>query len=281
MLKQLESMGIDAGDSGSPGGDDGGDNSAADGAATTPQDLPPIKRWLPAEAGADPADWQRSPVQCEDRAAAIGGAYVSFAVPGAWELGAKSGGSGTPESMGFDYGFRPAGSGTVTVSINSDNRDNDGVLQKQYDGQPDSESTFDYDYQLGDDTVRITFDSVGEVPVGDSTAELFVARPEQAPDRLKDVVYQARIDQIAIPKPMFDGSWSTWTTTFVIEVSYRPDEGDVPEETVKSIVSSLVMPDCSVDVSVVQAELTSQQDIDGDGHVSDQQDYMDALQAGG
>jgi hypothetical protein len=277
-MEQLESMGVDPDSGDIPGSaDDDGDS----GEAVQRQAPPPITRWLPAEPTGDPAGWQRSPVHCEDRGAAIGSSYVGFAVPADWELGGKSGGSGSPRSMSFDYRFRPADLGQVTIAIDSDSRDAEGVLQKEYDGQPDSESTFDYDYQVGDDTVRITFDSVGEIPVGEGATELFVARPEQAPDRLNDVVYKARIDQIAIPQPMFDGSWSTWASTFVVELSYRPDEGEVPEDTVKSIVSSLVMPECSVTNAIVLVELNSQRDVDGDGHIADQQDFMDALQRGG
>lgn len=280
VLEQLESMGIDP-DSGEAVGDDIADDDDSGDAGPVQQDAPPITRFLPAEPVGDPAGWQRSPVQCLDRAEAIGSSYVSFAVPAEWELGGKSGGSGSPRGMSFDYRFRPANLGQVTIAIDSDSRDADGVLQKEYDGQPDSESTFDYDYSVDSDKVRITFDSIGELPVGEGTTELFVARPEQAPDRLKDVVYKARIDQIAVPQPMFDGSWSTWASTFVVELSYRPDEGEVPEDTVKSIVSSLVMPECSVTNAIVLVELNSQRDVDGDGHIADQQDFMDALQMGG
>ena len=274
VLEQLESMGAE------PGEAEGVPSDADDAAPSGQQTPPPITLYLPQEPTGDPAGWQRSPVQCEDRQAAIGSSYVGFAVPGDWELGGKSGGSGSPRSMSFDYGYRSDEVKKVTIAIDSDTRDGDGKLV-MYDGHPDSVSTFDYDYQLGDDTVRITFDSVGEIPVGEGTTELFVARPEQAPDRLNDVVYKARIDQIALPQLMFDGSWSTWPSTFVIELSYRPDEGDVPEETVTSIVSSLVMPECSVTNAIVLAELNSQRDVDGDGHIADQQDFMDALQMGG
>ncbi len=280
VLKQLESMNVDPDNSDVQEGYSGDGESPDDAPAVPQQDVPSIVRWLPAAPTGDPAGWQRSPVECLDRAEAIGSSYVGFAVPGDWELGGRTGGSGSPTSMSFDYGFRPTDLGAVKISIHSDSHDLDGVLQKEYDGQPDSESTFDYDYTVGDDTVRIIFDAVGDVPVGDSTTQLYVARPEQAPDRLDDVVYKARINQFDMPQPMFDGTWRLLPHTFVIEISYQPDEGDVSEETVKAIVSSLVMPECSVTHAMVLAELTTQRDIDGDGRVSDQQDYMDVLQAG-
>lgn len=251
-----------------------GDDDALDGADADADsqagssEAPPVEWRMPQGADNDPADWQRGATLCEDYAAGIGG-FVTFAVPGAWESSTLGDGTGRPGEIDYRKDYR-TDSGDVRVEIKSDSISLDDDFSR--------ERTFDYDSKIGDAQVRIVFDSLGDVPLGEQSPELFVVKPDQAPEHLHRVLYKTRVSHLDLPYLMGDGEWHMLPYTFVVTISYDPAKSDVPVDTVRSIISSLVTPECTTDDFVTWYESMHQYDINGDGHVSTREDYQELLE---
>lgn len=268
-------------DSGAEGSDfsDGDDGSGSvDPSGPTHTDPPDMAFHLPAESPI-PDGWQRSMVDCLDDE--MFSAYVSYAVPGDWERVGMSGGSGGPDSMGYDLRYQtPAG--LVIIGVESDSVDTDGNILKM--GEIVDDLSFDYSVEYygssGERTVDVAFDSLGMVDISGQQAELFLADPAQAPDDLSSLDYRIRIKHFDVPQPLWDGDWATFANSFVVQIDDDPSDGTIDTDTLKQVLSTMAMPECAVNHFVVTWESMNNVDIDKDGYINTFDDYAEMLGVG-
>lgn len=277
LQELLGGLGLDGVDLDNVGDDDhdgglGGDGSSGESGREAP---PPIFWWLGTLPAGDPAAWQRLYPVCDDPKA-TSGAFASIALPGDWEYSAMGSAGNSPLSMRYDYTYLSPEAGRVNIAIDSDDIDleNPAALTEPFDRDMEvtgADGTKEY---------HIAFEQVGTVPVGQGNADLFKAEANQAPVMNSETEYKARVRHVDMPQAMWDGTWLVTEQTVVVTVSFDPDKGELPLETVRGIIGSLSYPQCSVDRVIIEAEMTSNTDMNADGYVSTMEDFQKMLGIG-
>lgn len=247
---------------------------AAETMPTDPGETPNEMEVLPPEfhlpeATDPPAGYARIPAMCETE---DGGAWITYAVPEEWEATSRGGGgSGSPLSTSLELGFDLSSGGGVSVDLEPESRQPDGTIVGS-DGQPFE--SFDYDYSIGDDSTTITFDSLGNVTVGDQEIEVWVAPRDQAPDFLSTTEHKARFEVASTPNPAPGDDDGYMPASYVLTVTHDPDDVDLDDETVTTLVESLALPACTIDEVQVTQEVRFGEDFNGDGEVATAEDLM-------
>jgi hypothetical protein len=289
------------------GGDIGGPDGAADGDSdgqsgdgddgTDDGDSGDVGKvhhlvWHVPSKGATPEGFTQFPSACEapDAENLDKHKWINYAVPETWNVVSKSSGSDSPLSD------------TTTISYyeGGGNSHKDYIIEFDTDRfEPDQESpngwtlvdfekkpwqTHDYEYQVGDDTYQIHFDTVATATVGEQEVQILKAPQEQAPEALSRTEYRARILFAEVPTGPANaaGQEPPWRPqSSVMSIKYDAESGRAPltDDLVVDIVSSIAMPSCGIDYLVAVREGTMNFDIDGDGHVTTQQEMLEAMRA--
>lgn len=204
--------------------------------------------------------------------------WIVYGVPEGWDpQGFTGGGSGGPhdsEEITFDTDGGNSSDGRVSVDVEWDSRSPDGTV---LDANGDPFESFDYDYSVGSDEHRVTYDRVATVQIGDGEADLFHLDPTQNTDMLgTDVEYKARVEAYEVPR---NGELDQTTRySFVVTVGFDGDDVELSQADVEEILGSFAMPQCTWDRILADAELMLGVDLDGDGHVRNADDAQAELQ---
>ncbi|MDN5744052.1 MAG: hypothetical protein L0H31_02900 [Nocardioidaceae bacterium] len=258
-------------------GDDEGDTDPqtqlddAD-ASGTDQDgeVKPIEFLLPQETVAA-SGFQTIPAQCDTESDANEyRARYAFAVPTDWEAAGITGGSGSPLDEGTTVQFG-TGSDRASVDVQSDTIQPDGIG----DGQGGIWTTFDYDYTSGGTSGTVKYEEFATVPVADQDVTIWAAPQEQAPEMLRVTEYKARIEVAHLYGLWLDGSQAT--PSIVVTIKPTEEAKELDEAVVSGIVGSFALTECGRQHVIVQRELSTQRDVDGDGYVSTAEDYRELL----
>lgn len=249
-------------------------------------DVPSDSRMLPASCEPGGSDDPDRPKGTGDDAVTSAeeetkySTWITYAVPRAWDtVGRGSGGSGgvtgTNEDLTFRFDDGGATKGDIKVSVDWDSRKPDGTITDT-NGEP--WESFDYESTIGDDSETITYDKVATVQVGDQEADLFHLDPTQAPDHVSATEYKVRLDAFKIPGQSVSGDFALRTASFVATIEFDEEDTPLDQTTVESIVGSFVLPECSYDHELEQAELTLNLDLNGDGHIRSAEDVQKEMQ---
>lgn len=208
--------------------------------------------------------------------------WIGYGVPEGWKnAGFSAGGSGGPhdnQALKFDVDDGNSLHGMVSVDVEWDDRHPDGTI---LDSNGDPWETFDYEVTYHGDTertVEYTYDEVGTVDVGDGAADLYFFDPSQAPDDLGTTAhYKARVDAYELPQSQATLDEST-PFSFVVTIEYDTEDESVTKDQVEQILGSLMMPQCTWDHILGDAELRLGVDLDGDGHARNADDAQEEMQ---
>lgn len=266
----------------SEGAGEPGDADAPDPAAILPNetDVPEGFAMVPAncEPGG-PNDPEASKDKRDDADAGTKySAWITYAVPEGWEsAGRGSAGSGGVTGTDEDLTFRTGESDRtkLRITVAWDSKNVDGTIT---DSSGEPWESFDYDSSIGDEATTITYDNVATVQVGDQQAELFYLDPAQAPDFVSQTQYKVRLEAFEMPRRTADGTYELMAESFVVTFEFDEEDAPIDQETIESIVGSFVLPECSSDAALEEAELMLNLDLNGDGHVRNAEDLQADLQ---
>lgn len=148
-------------------------------------------------------------------------------------------------------------------------------------------TTFDYTYQVGDASYEITHEVVATATVGDQTVDVWLADQAQAPEVLNRSTYLARVVLVEVPTapatmPGETPPWRDASTVVSIDFDADSERVDpVDPETAAAIISSLAVPECAVKYVVASQESRTQTDLDGDGKVTTQEEFLSIMRGEG
>lgn len=286
----------DADSSGSDGvdGHDGSVPSHPDGDATGSLDDAsgliggePGELYLALPAELDPPEgWTRSPVYCsvnaEERSAQhVGGVWLSFAYPANWEYMSSSGNSDSPQ-FGKDRSTvltSPDANWTIDVEhrwadVMPTVRGDEFELATGLHG----DKIIVYDENS--EELEIPFDPVTTVEVGDQQVGLFVAAETDHPDWVTGSTFRALVIVLGTPTMGTNQARSIQAVAINMVVEPEITDADAQAEaaqTAATLLSSLTMPECTLRHLVVEWEAVQGQDLDGDGYISDTDDWKALL----
>lgn len=205
--------------------------------------------------------------------------WITYAVPESWRAAGRGrgGGSsmvGTDEDLTFGLDDSDGSRGRVKISINGDSRHADGSITEN-NGEP--WETFDYDSMIGDDSTTITYDSVATVQAGDQEAELFYLDQDQAPNHISRTEYKLRLEALKLPHLNMENQYELMGDSFVVTFEFDKEDTPLDQEMVETIASSFVLPECTYDLTLLDAELMLGLDLNNDGHIRDADDVQEEL----
>lgn len=204
--------------------------------------------------------------------------WITYAVPTSWDArgwgsGGSGGATGTSESLSFSTDGGSGNSSEVEFSLDWEQRDQEGNLTHFDEETLDS---FDYESSIDDDTVRITYEKVGTVTVGEQDVELFFRDPAQSPKHVSRPQYKARVMAFEWPQPHREGA--LMPESFVVSVDFSAENPAVTQDVVESVLTSYAMPACTWDDIIDTYELMMQVDMNGDGEVRNAEDLQKEMQ---
>lgn len=239
----------------------------------TGTDVVPPQRILPTESEVVDG-FVEVPAECLDPDQYAAG--LSFAVPEGWEAtGISRGGSGSPLNDSAELTFTTA-DGRVWVDLSPDSVQPDGTIT--VNGEPFT--SFDYEYESysssgEEDSGEITFESLGEVPVGDQDVEVWFADQAQDTDFLSYTEYKARVRTADLTNPAVGDADGVILASMVVTVVHDAEETDISLDEVAGIIAGLAIPDCTWDHEVAMLEIALNMDLNNDGEIATPQDILD------
>lgn len=281
-------------DDGDGSGDDDGSGDEDGSGSIDAGKVHPLVWRVPA-AGATPAGFKQMPTGCEAPEAKNTAKlkWISYGVPETWSVASRSSGSDSPlgdtTTMSYYEGEGNSHKDYViefdTDRFQPDQESPNGWTMINYDKEP--WKTFDYESKRGDKVYTIHFDSVASATVGEQKVEIFKAPQKQAPEALSKTEYRARVVLAETPTaPAYQkGQEPPWIPqSSVISIKYNADSDRVEpltDELVADIISSIAMPECAMDYVVAMKEYNLKADVDGDGHVTTQQEMVAVMKGTG
>lgn len=206
--------------------------------------------------------------------------WITYAVPESWDQASRGrgGGSslvGTDEDLTFRLDESDGSRGRVKISVNGDSRHADGSIT---DNSGDRWETFDHDSTVGDDSTRITYDNVATVSAGDQEAELFYLDQAQAPNHISSTEYKLRLEALKIPHRNMENEYELMGDSFVVTFEFDKEDTSLDQATVETIAESFVLPECTYDITLENAEMLVGLDLNNDGHIRDSDDVQEEFQ---
>ncbi len=247
-------------------------------------DVPTDYRMLPATCeDGRPDDPERSIESNDDTAEDEEPDYstwITYTVPETWDTAGRgragSGGvTGSDEDLTFKHDDGNGAKGRIKISVNWDSKNAEGTITNN-SGEP--WETFDYDSTIGDDRTTIIYDNVATLQAGEQETDLFYMDQSQAPNHVSNTEYKLRLEAFQLPHQNIDGEYELLTETFVATVEFDQDDLALDQETVETITESFVLPQCSYDYALEDAELILGVDLNNDGHIRDADDIQEELQ---
>lgn len=268
-LSQMMDEMTEAAEDAEPSAGDPTDSGSDDGSIEV---LPP-EFHLPDPTDA-PSGFSRLPAVCESEEG--DGAWITYAVPEGWESTSRSGGgSGSALSTNLELGFDHPQGGRVGVELDPESRQPDGTILS---GSGEEFQSFDYEHSVGDDSTTITYDLIETVAIGEQEVEVWKAPRDQAPDFLSTTEHKARFEVASLPNPAPGDDDGYTPASFVLTVAHNPDEVDLDDGTVTTLVESLALPGCTVNEIQLAQEVRFEEDFNGDGEVTTSEDMLEEVQ---
>lgn len=196
------------------------------------------------------------------------GAFIRYAVPEDWSVsGRGSAGSGDDLSGNVDHEFTTSG-GEVWIALDRDSRDDqDQILN----GSREVSESLDYTYSVGDEETQVVHREAFTTSINGEDHTVWTVSDGSDLSAGEDAVYRVRVVAYHMTWPA-EGSL---TASFVMELIGDPAVLD--DETARTIVETIQIPECVRDRVLVTKEVTVSTDLNGDGHVSTADDLRTAL----
>lgn len=233
-------------------------NGDDDGPAESAERVGSLEFFVPETVEA-PAGYTTLANACEAGDDELYGAYIRYAVPDSWSA-AGGGGSGTGGDLSgsVDHLF-DSPEGKVWIALKRERRDEQN--QVLGDGDEPTES-FDYAYNLGDEEIRVVHSEAFTASIDGEDLQVWTLTDGSDLGNDGDAIYRVRVVAFHMTWPLDAES----TASFEMEISGAPAALD--EDTVRTIIETVQIPECVRHRVIVTNEVTLSTDLDGDGHVA-------------